>query len=206
MTKSLLEQVRQHYDLLIDQNNDPVCDPKPLRDYMDQWDGPTFFDNLLLSREKSVLEIGVGTGRLAVKTAPLCGAFYGIDLSPKTIKRAQEHLAGCENVTLICGDFLSYPFYRPFDVIYSSLTFMHIAKKQQAINKVAAMLNAGGRFVLSIDENQEPYLDTGVNKLKVYPDTPKATAKTICNAGLTIVDQYSTAFATIFVAQKESAR
>lgn len=32
-------EVINHYDLLIGENNDPVHDQKPLRDYMDKWDG-----------------------------------------------------------------------------------------------------------------------------------------------------------------------
>lgn len=30
------DDVVRHYDLLIDENNDPVHDPEPLRDYMYQ--------------------------------------------------------------------------------------------------------------------------------------------------------------------------
>ena len=30
--------------MLIDENNDSVHDPKPLRDYMDKWDGQAFID------------------------------------------------------------------------------------------------------------------------------------------------------------------
>lgn len=70
-----------HYDLLIDENNDPVHDPEPLRAYMDKWDGPEFIRKMNLDSTKSVLEIGVGTGRLAVGVAPLCGAFYVICVS-----------------------------------------------------------------------------------------------------------------------------
>lgn len=61
-----------HYDLLIDENNDPVHDPKPLQDYMDKWDGQAFIGQMQLDISKTVLEIGVGTGRLAVRVAPLC--------------------------------------------------------------------------------------------------------------------------------------
>ena len=71
--------VISHYDLLTDENNDPVNDPLHLRKYMDTWDGPPFLDALHLDSTKSVLEIGVGTGRLAVKTAPCCKP-----LKPKT--------------------------------------------------------------------------------------------------------------------------
>ena len=69
------DTVIKHYDLLIDENNDPVHDPKPLRDYMDKWDGQVFIDSLKLDKSKSVLEIGVGTGRLAVRVALKCREF-----------------------------------------------------------------------------------------------------------------------------------
>ena len=196
------ESVTHHYDLLIGENNDPVHDPKPLRDYMDKWDGQAFIDSMELDKNKSVLEIGVGTGRLAVRVAPLCGQFCGIDISPKTIDRAKENLAEYRNIDLICGNFLSYKFDRKFDLIYSSLTFMHIEDKQKTVNKIAGLLNDAGRFVLSIDKNQSEYIDTGTRKIKIYPDTKEKTVEYIKAAGLTILNQYDTEFATIFVVQK----
>lgn len=196
------QETIKHYDLLIDTNNDPVHDPKPLRDYMDKWDGQAFIDSMELDKNKSVLEIGVGTGRLAVRVAPLCGQFCGIDISPKTIERAKENLAEYRNVDLICADFLSYKFDRKFDVIYSSLTFMHIEEKQTAINKVAALLKDGGKFVLSIDKNQSEYIDTGTRKIKIYSDNVEKMAEYIRAAGFTILNRHDTEFATIFVVQK----
>ena len=153
------EEIINHYDALIDENNDPVQDPAPLKKHMDGWDGDIFFEELELSKRKTVLEIGVGTGRLAIKTAPQSYAFFGIDLSPKTIERAKENLAGIEYVNLICGDFLTYEFDRTFDIIYSSLTFMHIKEKQAAIEKAAHLLNEYGRFVLSIEKSQATLLE-----------------------------------------------
>lgn len=67
----------EHYDLLTDENNDPVHDP-----------------------------------------APLAGVYGSIN-----------------NIELICGDFATTPFCRNFDVVYSSLTFLHIEDKQGVINK-----------------------------------------------------------------------
>ena len=199
---SKTNDVVRHYDLLIEENNDPVHDPKPLRDYMDKWDGQGFIDSMELDNEKSVLEIGVGTGRLAVRVAPLCGEFYGVDISSKTIERAKENLTEFENVRLTCADFLSYEFGRAFDVVYSSLTFMHIEDKQRAVNKIAGLLNDAGRFVLSIDKNSSEFIDTGTRKIRIFPDTPVEMAECIRTAGLTILYQYDTEFATIFVAQK----
>ena len=196
-----LSSVSKHYDLLIDENNDPVRDPEPLREYMDKWDGQQFIDSLQLTKEKSVLEIGVGTGRLAVRVAPECREFCGIDLSPKTVKRAKENLKEQTNVALICGDFMSYEFGRKFDVIYSSLTFMHIRDKQAAINKVRSLLNIGGRFVLSIDKNQSDTIDYGTRKIKIYPDNKEDIVKYITQSGMNLMKVFETDFAFVFIAE-----
>lgn len=196
-----LSAVSKHYDLLIKENNDPVRDPEPLREYMDKWDGRRFIDSLQLTKEKSVLEIGVGTGRLAVRVAPECREFCGIDLSPKTVKRAKENLKEQTNVALICGDFMSYEFGRKFDVIYSSLTFMHIRDKQAAVNKVRSLLNIGGRFVLSIDKNQSDTIDYGTRKIKIYPDNKEDIVKYITQSGMNLMKVFETDFAFVFIAE-----
>lgn len=197
-----MKKMIKHYDLLIEEGNDPVHDPRPLQDYMDKWDGQDFIDKLKLDKTKVVLEIGVGTGRLAVKVVPLCGCFWGIDISSKTIDRAKENLIDWDNVALLCGDFTVYGFQQTFDVIYSSLTFMHIKEKQMALNKVMRLLKNEGRFVLSIDKNQEKFIDMGSRKIPVFPDNPEDTESYIKKAGLNIIEQSETEFAHIFVAVK----
>ena len=157
--------------MLIDENNDPVYDTEPLKKYMDKWDGQVFIDTMKLDKTKTVLEIGVGTGRLALKTIPLCKEFVGIDLSPKTINKAKENLFNHKNISFICDDFMNYRFENTFDVVYSSLTFMHIKNKRGAIKKIDSLLNNGGKFCLSIDKNQSDYIDMGTRKVKIYPDS-----------------------------------
>ena len=202
LVKENIEQVVAHYDSLIDENNDPVHDPKPLRDYMDKWDGQNFIDKMELDNDKSVLEVGVGTGRLAVRVAPLCSQFFGIDISPKSIDRAKENLLECTNVSLYCEDFMTFEFSQTFDVVYSSLTFMHIEEKQKAVNKVATLLKDGGKFVLSIDKNQDGFIDTGMRKIVVFPDTLSGMKNYIENSGLMVLEHYETEFAYIFIAEK----
>lgn len=196
------DPIAKHYDILINEGNDPVHDPEPLKAYMDKWDGQNFIDKMQISKDKTVLEIGVGTGRLAVRTAPLCREFYGIDISPETIKGATKNLEQCKNVNLICDDFMTYNFNLTFDVIYSSLTFMHIKDKQKAINIVQQLLKTDGLFVLSTDKNQEGFIDIGSNKIEVYPDTPEEILQCINNSGLTLLEHYETEFANVFVCEK----
>ena len=129
-----------HYDYLITEDNDPFRDPPLLKEYMNKWDGERFISSMCLSADKAVLEIGVGTGRIASKVAPQCKRLCGIDISPKTIERAAENLKEHQNIELICGDFSEYIFSDTFDVIYSSLTMMHFHNKQDIIRKVASLL------------------------------------------------------------------
>lgn len=199
-----MNDVIKHYDGLIDENNDPVRDPQFLKSYMDKWDGSRFIESMQLDESKSVLEIGVGTGRLAIKTAPVCKRFCGIDISPKTIQRAYENLSSYHNIKLVCGDFMTFEFDEQFDVIYSSLTFMHIKDKEGMIEKTASLLNNDGLFVLSIDKNQSEYIDMGIRRLKIYPDNPADTYSYILKAKLQLVDKFETDHAYVTVSRKAS--
>ena len=194
--------VISHYDRLIDEDNDPFRDSPILQEYMNQWDGQVFVDSMCLSHSKKVLEIGVGTGRIAAKVAPQCLKFTGIDISPKTIDRAKENLSNLGNVELICSDFSEYVFEDTFDVIYSSLTMMHFEDKLQFIIKVARLLNDHGIFCLSIDKNTSKYIDMGNRRLKIYPDKIDSIRTLIPIADMIIVNQYETEFASIIICTK----
>jgi len=199
-----MRDVIKHYNRLIDENNDPARDPEPLRDYMDKWDGERFIHSMQLDKSKSVLEIGVGTGRLAIRVAPKCKILNGIDISEKTVERAAENLSMYQNVRLICGDFMSFEFEEQFDVIYSSLTFMHIRDKLSCIQKIASLLTDNGLFVLSIDNNQNEYIDMGDRKIKIYPDNPEDIRSCLSISKLKIIDEFNTDYAYVTVCKKAS--
>lgn len=170
---------------LIEEGNDPVLDASPLREYMDKCDGKEFLENLMLGAEKEVLEIGVGTGRRQFAQLRSAKKFSGIDFSEKTLERAKNHLTS-KNIELICADFLEYEFSGQFDVIYSTLTFMHIAQKQRAYEKVYSLLKKQGRFVLSVEKNQREALVCGARTIKLYPDQPSKTKSGLSQAGFCI--------------------
>ena len=195
LAKTVCEKTASHYDKLIDENNDPVRDPLLLKEYMDKWDGQRFLDSLRLSPDKDVLEIGVGTGRLAIRVCGGCNAFTGIDISPKTIERGRVNLHHFNNCTLICADFMEYEFDKTFDVVYSSLTFIHIADKSRAIKKTSELLRRNGRFVLSVGKSQDKYL----GELELFPVSPDEIKRMFCEAALTVENFFETEFAFVVV-------
>ena len=192
-----------HYDLLIDEDNDPFYDPPELKEYMNKWDGQVFIDTLQLDENKEVLEIGLGTGRIAVKVAPYCKRLTGIDISPKTIQRAKENLKKHSNISFINADFNTYEFKEKFDIIYSSLTMMHFENKKQVVSKIDNLLKAKGTFCLSIDKNKSKYIDMGNRKVKIYPDTLDNILSIIDETAMTVVKVIETDNAHIIASRKQ---
>lgn len=190
----------KHYNLLIDEGDDPVHDPPALKEYMSKWDGPEFKKALGVDKNKSVLEIGAGTGRIAVQIISRCAYYTGIDISPKTVERLNQNLSAHSNKNLICADFLNYKFNEKFDIIYSTLTFFHIKDKSRAIMKVSSLLNSNGRFVLSISKDVSDKLIYNERSLALFPDSVQEIRKNIINSELAINEIIETEFAYIFVA------
>lgn len=165
--------------------DDPVLDPPELIAYMNGWDGDAFFDALRLTSDSHVLEIGVGTGRLALRTLSAgCASFTGMDLSAFALKRARKHLANYENVLLLQGEFPKDTPPILFDRIYSSLTFLHIENKRAACQKLAESLAPGGRCVLSLDTETGVSLNMPSWSVKTFPDDAENISRLLHNAGL----------------------
>ena len=81
---------------------------------------------------------------------------------------------------------------------------MHIKDKQAALCKVAALLNNGGRFVLSIDKNRNDTIDMGDRTVKIYPDKPEDIENGIHAAGLQITARRTPFLAVLYSAVKQT--
>ncbi len=187
METGKLVSAKEHYDRLILEGNDPVNDPPALKTYMDGWDGEALLSALELTPACRVMEIGVGSGRLALRVLQRgCAQFTGLDISAPTLAAAANHLAAYANVTLRCGEFPEDAPEGPFDRIYSSLTFFHIPDKRAAVEKVVSLLTTGGRAVISLDREGADLLDFGSWQVCLYPDSAEALAQYFAEAGCAV--------------------
>ncbi len=103
------------------------------------------------TRPGSVLELGVGTGRLALPLAARVGEVTGVDSSRKMLER----LASADpdrTVKTVLGDMVDDLPSGQYDVVlaaYNTVFNLTTAELQQAcFDRVAAVLSPGGAFVV----------------------------------------------------------
>ncbi len=104
-------------------------------------------------RNGRVLELGVGTGRLAIPMARAGLQVVGIDSSEAMLAKLAEHAtANGANVATVCGDMVDQLPDGPFDaclVAYNTIFNLLDADTQRScFSEVAARLRPGGCFVV----------------------------------------------------------
>jgi SAM-dependent methyltransferase len=97
------------------------------------------------------LELGVGTGRLAIPLAARGVPVHGIDVSPKMLA-ALRAKPGAEAVDVTLADFADVEVGGPFGLIYVCFnTFFGLTTldaQQRCFHRVAAHLAPGGHFLV----------------------------------------------------------
>lgn len=96
-----------------------------------------------------VLEIGCGIARIGREFAPYCAEWHGADISGNMLTYAAERTRGLPNVRLheLPASDLSIFVDDYFDVVYSSIVFMHLDKTEMFnyIRDAFRVLVPGGR-------------------------------------------------------------
>ncbi|HZQ07971.1 MAG TPA: class I SAM-dependent methyltransferase, partial [Anaerolineae bacterium] len=111
------------------------------------------FDALIretgITHESRVLEIGIGTGRIALPLSERIGRVFGVDLSLGMMSVLQNKMrAGHGNVLLAQADVLHLPFpTKTFDLIYAVHVLHLVMGWQAAVTESWRTLKPDGRFV-----------------------------------------------------------
>ena len=104
-----------------------------------------------LGPESTLVDLGAGTGTLALAAAPAFRRIVAVDVSPAMTAAMEAKLAGVVNVERVQAGFLSYEHHgAPADVVYSRNALHHLPDfwKAVALDRVAGMLRPGGVFRL----------------------------------------------------------
>jgi SAM-dependent methyltransferase len=98
-----------------------------------------------------VLELGVGTGRLAIPLVDAGLQVTGVDASPEMLDRLRAR-PGADKVHLIEGDFVSTDADGPFDVALIAFSTLFLIPSQQGqldcLANVRRQLRPGGHLVV----------------------------------------------------------
>jgi len=97
------------------------------------------------------LELGIGTGRIALPLRQRGIEVHGIDLSTAMVERLRAKPGGAD-LPVTIGDFAAVPVAGEFDLVYVVFnTFFALRDQEEQLRcarGVAARLRSGGRFVI----------------------------------------------------------
>ena len=137
--------------------------------------------DLGLSESHTLVDLGAGTGAVALAAASICKRAVAVDVSPAMLNvlRDKVQQRGLTNVECIQAGFLSYEHQGgSADFVYSRHALHHLTDfwKAIAIQRIAAILNPGGIFHLrdlfySCEPNElEQVLETWLGNAAETPD------------------------------------
>jgi ubiquinone/menaquinone biosynthesis C-methylase UbiE len=106
-----------------------------------------------LRPETTLVDLGAGTGELALAAAPHCRRVVAVDASPAMLAAARERLdaAGVANVELVHAGFLSYEHVgEPPQLVHTRNALHHLPDfwKGIALLRIHDLLTPGGTLIL----------------------------------------------------------
>jgi putative AdoMet-dependent methyltransferase len=113
-----------------------------------------FLLKLGVSSQHTIIELGSGTGILALEAAKLCKKVYAVDISQAMLSyaRSKAEQAGIYNIEYVSQGFLSYQYDGELvDFVVTRHALHHLPDfwKVQALWRIAGMLKPGGIFYLN---------------------------------------------------------
>jgi len=135
----------EHVAATYDETLDRMFDPAVV--------GPTVDFLAELSGDGRALELGIGTGRIALPLAARGVEVHGIELSRAMVDRLQAK-PGAEGIGVTIGDFASSKVEGTFRLAYLVFnTIMNLTSQSAQVacfRNVAEHLEPGGRFVIEV--------------------------------------------------------
>ena len=104
-----------------------------------------------LAGDRRVLELAIGTGRVALPLAARGAAVEGIDASTAMVERLRSKPGG-ESIPVVIGDMAEIPAAGPFGLVYlvfnALFGLLSQARQAECFRNVARVLSPGGAFVI----------------------------------------------------------
>jgi SAM-dependent methyltransferase len=102
--------------------------------------------------DERMLDVGCGTGVVAITAASLGARVSGLDLTPDLLEHARtnEKIAGCGEVEWTEGDAENLPYAdATFDVVVSQFGHIFAPRPEVAVSELRRVLKPGGRIAFA---------------------------------------------------------
>ena len=120
--------------------------------------GEFIYKTAQLSSESSVLEVGIGTGRIAMPLSTHVKQITGIDISAKMMGVLQQKFTG-SNIYVAQADGMQLPFAdNQFDTISLTHILHLVADSKQVVHELARVLRPSGVLIHSGNHRETPAL------------------------------------------------
>ncbi|MDA2490968.1 MULTISPECIES: class I SAM-dependent methyltransferase [Bacillus cereus group] len=103
-------------------------------------------------KEKDILELGAGTGRIGLNIMPYAQSYIGIEQSEFMLKKFTEKIQDMEynRASLVCGDIMTLKEIFPqktFDVIFEHEVMLFTLYPQTVCDQIVDLLKPCGKFI-----------------------------------------------------------
>ena len=136
---------------------------------------------------KTVLELAVGTGRIALPLAMKGLRVFGIDNSAPMLEKLRTK-PGADRLSVVLGDLAEVPLDGPFGLIYVVFSFGYLLTQEEQLRcivNVGKKLTENGAFVIQTMTPGETIFDGsgGINDMLDVPSTDGQEADSIMLLG-----------------------
>ncbi len=134
--------------------------------YLNSFEKENLFYLLKDVRDKKVLDIGAGTGRVSVMLKRNGAKVTALDLSESMLSILKKKEPAIE---IVIGDAESLPFGdETFDVIVAAFVVVHLSEPRRFFEEAYRVLKDGGQLLITnINQKEPPEVKTDQGKIKI---------------------------------------
>jgi len=162
-------------------------------------------DRLAFNQTTNLLEVGVGTGRIALPLAPYVGSIIGIDISWQMMGKLQQKSGG-DNIHLAAADAHQIPFAdNSFDVVYITHVLHLVPNPIRVLQEINRVVKPDSMFVHMRNRydnrnDMQAVVEAWDAATKANPAGPRrwdSTDDIVNEAGWTLTEEYAYTFSYI---------